>query len=164
MLQFVCLQVHACSDLLNSVQRVILAVDSDGPGVVLADELARRIGREKCWRVTWPTGLHDSLAAATAVIGAGASGDALGAAVQAASATAPAAATPAAEGEGEAAAVGAAAGDPWARKDANEVLMKDGFEVLLRYIDAAEPLPIRGLFRFEEFWPQVRQHVINSYQ
>lgn len=33
------------------------------------------------------------------------------------------------------------------RKDANEVLMKDGPEALRFCIDQAEPLPIRGLFR-----------------
>ena len=33
------------------------------------------------------------------------------------------------------------------RKDANEVLMKDGAEALRQCIDQAEPLPIRGLFR-----------------
>lgn len=49
-------QVESCADLLSSVKKVVLAVDADGPGVLLADELSRRIGREKCWRVTWPTG------------------------------------------------------------------------------------------------------------
>ena len=34
------------------------------------------------------------------------------------------------------------------RKDANEVLMKDGSEALRLCIDQAEPLPIRGLFRY----------------
>ncbi|KAF6258971.1 hypothetical protein COO60DRAFT_1059082 [Scenedesmus sp. NREL 46B-D3] len=48
--------VHACADVLDSCERIILAGDSDGPGVLLADELARRIGREKCWRVSWPSG------------------------------------------------------------------------------------------------------------
>lgn len=33
------------------------------------------------------------------------------------------------------------------RKDANEVLMKDGPQALRYCIDQAEPLPIRGLFR-----------------
>lgn len=34
------------------------------------------------------------------------------------------------------------------RKDANEVLMKDGADALRLCIDQAEPLPIRGLFRW----------------
>jgi hypothetical protein len=35
------------------------------------------------------------------------------------------------------------------------VLVKDGAAVLKAYIDAARPLPIRGLFRFNDFWTQV---------
>lgn len=44
----------------------------------------------------------------------------------------------------------------WARKDANEVLQKDGSEVLKAYLDKAVPLPIAGLYVFDEFWQQVR--------
>jgi hypothetical protein len=43
----------------------------------------------------------------------------------------------------------------FARKDANEVLMRDGALVLVAYLEAAQPLPIRGLFTFMDFWPQV---------
>ncbi len=39
---------------------IILAVDNDAPGKKLEDELARRIGREKCFRVTWPEGCKDA--------------------------------------------------------------------------------------------------------
>lgn len=35
--------------------RIIIATDSDGPGQALSEELARRLGRERCWRVKWPT-------------------------------------------------------------------------------------------------------------
>ena len=34
------------------------------------------------------------------------------------------------------------------RKDANEVLVKDGHEELHRLVAAAEPYPIRGLFKY----------------
>jgi len=40
--------------------KIILAVDNDGPGQRLAIELARRIGREKCWSVVWPDGCKDA--------------------------------------------------------------------------------------------------------
>lgn len=143
--------------MLRAAQRVVLAVDADGPGVVLADELARRIGREKCWRVTWPTGPHDSLhpdapaaaAAAAAELSAAADTTMAGLPVDTATAS-PSPQPPAAD----VAAAAAAAMSVWARKDANEVLVKDGPQVLLAYLDAAQPLPIRGLFRFEDFWPQ----------
>lgn len=45
---------------LAAVARHVIAVDSDGPGKRLEDELARRLGREKCWRVTWPAGCKDA--------------------------------------------------------------------------------------------------------
>ncbi|GMH41214.1 hypothetical protein BSKO_09124 [Bryopsis sp. KO-2023] len=38
--------------------------------------------------------------------------------------------------------------DAWFRKDANEVLMKDGAKVLLKYIESCRPYPIVGLSRF----------------
>ncbi|KAL5140799.1 Twinkle, chloroplastic/mitochondrial [Glycine soja] len=43
-----------CKDELKKATRVILATDGDPPGQALAEELARRIGKEKCWRVRWP--------------------------------------------------------------------------------------------------------------
>ncbi|WIA29449.1 hypothetical protein OEZ86_011950 [Tetradesmus obliquus] len=138
--------VHACSDVLDACERVILAGDSDGPGVLLADELARRIDREKCWRVSWPSGPQDSLdpgaAAAAFAAAAGSSSNAPGQSMQLA-------------GGQDAAAVGPEPAQGFARKDANEVLMKDGAALLVAYLEAAQPLPIRGLFTFMDFWPQV---------
>lgn len=43
-----------CKDELKQAIRVIIATDGDPPGQALAEELARRIGKEKCWRVRWP--------------------------------------------------------------------------------------------------------------
>ncbi|XP_076951740.1 twinkle homolog protein, chloroplastic/mitochondrial-like [Bidens hawaiensis] len=43
-----------CKEYLEKASRIILATDGDGPGQALAEELARRLGRERCWRVTWP--------------------------------------------------------------------------------------------------------------
>jgi twinkle protein len=45
---------------LDSVKQWILAVDNDEPGKKLEDELARRLGREKCLRVSWPDGCKDA--------------------------------------------------------------------------------------------------------
>jgi hypothetical protein len=67
----------------------------------------------------------------------------------------------AAQAEFEQAAAAAASVQPaelaegFARKDANEVLVRDGAQVLVAYLEAAQPLPIRGLFTFMDFWPQV---------
>jgi twinkle protein len=46
--------VASCAEHLERLDRIILAVDDDGPGRALAEELARRIGKERCWRVRWP--------------------------------------------------------------------------------------------------------------
>ncbi|XWS11484.1 hypothetical protein CRYUN_Cryun37aG0002300 [Craigia yunnanensis] len=43
-----------CKEYLNKASRIILATDGDLPGQALAEELARRLGRERCWRVRWP--------------------------------------------------------------------------------------------------------------
>lgn len=52
--------LDADADRLDPVKRIILAVDSDAPGRRLEDELARRLGRERCFRVTWPAGCKDA--------------------------------------------------------------------------------------------------------
>jgi twinkle protein len=47
-------------EFLAKIKKFILAVDNDEPGKVLEEELARRLGREKCERVTWPEGHKDA--------------------------------------------------------------------------------------------------------
>lgn len=43
-----------CKEYLSKASRIILATDADNPGQALAEELARRLGKERCWRVKWP--------------------------------------------------------------------------------------------------------------
>ena len=45
---------------LEAVKMHIIAVDSDAPGVRLRQELIRRLGREKCYFVTWPADCKDA--------------------------------------------------------------------------------------------------------
>ena len=45
---------------LERVKRVILATDSDQAGEAMAEEIARRVGRAKCWRVKFPEGTKDA--------------------------------------------------------------------------------------------------------
>ena len=73
---------------LDNIKTFILAVDNDEPGRKLEEELARRLGRERCLRVTWVEGC----------------------------------------------------------KDANEVLLKHGAEVLAQCINNAQTFPVEGLF------------------
>ena len=84
--------MHNCADDLAHVGRYIIAVDNDDKGHVLAEELARRLGKERCWRVTWPT-LNDIPV-----------------------------------------------------KDANDVLLAHGPEVLCEMVEHATPYPVHGLF------------------
>lgn len=45
---------------LEDVEHFIIAVDNDGPGRRLEDELARRLGYERCSRIVWPDGCKDA--------------------------------------------------------------------------------------------------------
>jgi twinkle protein len=42
------------AERLANLKRIILAVDADEKGRSLEEELARRLGKERCWRVRWP--------------------------------------------------------------------------------------------------------------
>lgn len=52
--------LEADQERLQAVQEWIIAVDNDAPGKRLEDELARRLGREKCKRVLWPNDCKDA--------------------------------------------------------------------------------------------------------
>lgn len=47
-------------DLFEQCDRVVLSIDSDEAGVKLEAELARRIGKDKCWRVVYPPDCKDA--------------------------------------------------------------------------------------------------------
>ena len=49
-----------CRQVLDTRKRIVLATDADGPGRALAEELERRVGRERCSRVRWPEGCKDA--------------------------------------------------------------------------------------------------------
>ncbi len=50
----------SCAEQLSTLEKIIIAVDNDPPGKTLEEELARRLGPERCWRVTWPDGCKDA--------------------------------------------------------------------------------------------------------
>ncbi len=52
--------LEVCAEQVADLQRVILATDGDVPGGYHAEELARRLGKTRCWRVTWPEGCKDA--------------------------------------------------------------------------------------------------------
>lgn len=45
---------------IESVEKFVLAVDNDLPGKRLEEELARRLGKDRCWKVEWPEGCKDA--------------------------------------------------------------------------------------------------------
>lgn len=46
--------------IFRHYKKIILATDSDAPGKIAEQELARRIGAEKCFRVKYPKGCKDA--------------------------------------------------------------------------------------------------------
>jgi len=44
----------------KNVDRIILALANDSVGAYLTEEVARRLGKERCYRVHWPEGCYDS--------------------------------------------------------------------------------------------------------
>ena len=49
-----------CEAELSRLQKIIVAVDEDGPGKALEAELVRRLGLERCSRVQWLDGCKDA--------------------------------------------------------------------------------------------------------
>ena len=47
-------------EYIKSADRIVLATDDDEPGRILSEEIARRIGKARCWRVTYPDGCKDA--------------------------------------------------------------------------------------------------------
>ncbi len=54
------LQIEKVARIIEHADKVILAVDNDPPGLKAQEELAARIGRDKCWLVQYPEGCKDS--------------------------------------------------------------------------------------------------------
>lgn len=42
------------------MHRIYLATDSDAPGIRLREELARRLGKSRCWIVRYPNDCKDA--------------------------------------------------------------------------------------------------------
>jgi twinkle protein len=52
--------LQSAESIYEHAHTVVLAMDNDEPGVILEKELARRIGKEKCYRTVWPEGCKDA--------------------------------------------------------------------------------------------------------
>ena len=49
-----------CWQEFEDKERIILFTDNDNPGLTLRDELARRLGKERCYKVDYPEGCKDA--------------------------------------------------------------------------------------------------------
>lgn len=47
-------------DQIEKAKRIILATDADEPGRLLSEEIARRIGKARCWRLSYPEDCKDA--------------------------------------------------------------------------------------------------------
>jgi len=52
--------LESCEEWIKPFTKFILAVDNDEPGKKLEEELARRLGRDRCFQVQWPGGCKDA--------------------------------------------------------------------------------------------------------
>jgi twinkle protein len=52
--------LNNCFEQLDKLKKVYIAVDNDEPGCVLRDELARRLGKDRCYIVEYPDGCKDA--------------------------------------------------------------------------------------------------------
>lgn len=49
-----------CYEYFEGMEKIIIATDGDEAGMSLRDELARRLGKERCYLVAYPDGLKDT--------------------------------------------------------------------------------------------------------
>lgn len=49
-----------CADKFEHLKKIVLCTDNDEPGLVLREELSRRLGRDRCFIVDYPEGCKDS--------------------------------------------------------------------------------------------------------
>jgi len=47
-------------DQIEKASRIILALDADEPGRILSEEIARRVGKGRCWKLQYPDGCKDA--------------------------------------------------------------------------------------------------------
>jgi twinkle protein len=52
--------LHNCRAHLDKAKEIVLAVDGDEAGRRVAEELARRLGKERCYKVQWPESCKDA--------------------------------------------------------------------------------------------------------
>ncbi|MFP4527692.1 MAG: toprim domain-containing protein [Candidatus Kapaibacterium sp.] len=49
-----------CVEYFEHIEKIYLALDTDAPGIRMREELARRLGKPRCWIVEYPPGCKDA--------------------------------------------------------------------------------------------------------
>jgi twinkle protein len=52
--------IDNCISYFENINKIYLALDKDGPGLRMQEELARRFGKKRCWIVSFPEGCKDA--------------------------------------------------------------------------------------------------------
>ncbi len=94
-----------CWQYFEDKTQIIIFTDNDEPGNNLKDELARRLGKDRCMKIQYPDGC----------------------------------------------------------KDANDVLLKHGKEMLRSMVEQAKKWPIDGIISVEDIYDQVCDYYLNGY-
>tara|TARA_Y100000114_G_scaffold148925_1_gene162499 strand:+ start:1 stop:1368 length:1368 start_codon:yes stop_codon:yes gene_type:complete len=50
----------AAKDIIKKLKRVVIATDNDDAGQAMAEEVARRLGKDKCWKIDFPDPCKDA--------------------------------------------------------------------------------------------------------
>lgn len=94
-----------CIEYFTGIEQIILFVDNDQAGQNLREELARRLGKERCLTVTYPDGC----------------------------------------------------------KDANEVLIKQGKDIILQMVSNAQEYPIEGILTMDDMEEEIDRYFKEGY-
>jgi len=97
--------IDNCIDEFEHIEKIIIATDNDIPGFKLSEELARRFGKERCYKLNWTD-----------------------------------------------------------CKDANEFIIKHGYEKLREQIKTIKSYPVEGIFTLKDFAEQYEGLLINGLQ
>ena len=47
-------------EILDKAEKIVIATDADSSGKAMAEEIARRLGKERCWQIHWPQDRKDA--------------------------------------------------------------------------------------------------------
>lgn len=169
-----------CRKYLEQVEKFVLATDADDPGLALAEELSRRLGKERCWRVRWPKEREKErrkrlemdrrrveASSGSQVEGGvayldGVASDAYSEEMYGIDGIEEEEHEDEVEEEQEEEEEEEEYDDAMERlKDANDTLQYDAendSELVRQCLEEAEPYPIRGLFQFSDYWDEIEKY------